>query len=172
MMLMSSLKEATVQELAELSGRSAQSLYPHLDALVDATFLVMREPSETGKRSRVYACGPACGVSPIDFASGSGYRQEADLRGLMLTDGCARLKRHGALMEGTVLPGPEARIDRFHAELTWLDDERRARLDHHIGAILDIVREGRASRAGRRTNVFLAHFPDVTLREARKRNRS
>ena len=172
MMLMSSLKEATVQELAELSGRSAQSLYPHLEALVAVGFLIMREPSETGKRSRLYACGPVCGISPIDFTSGSGFQEEANLRALILGDGCARLKRHGLLMEGTPLPGPSARVDRFHSELTWLDDEARARLDHHIAAILDIMREGRKGRAGRRTNVFLAHFPDVTLREARKRNPS
>jgi hypothetical protein len=38
MVLMAGLKQATVQELAELSGRTAQSLYPHLEALVAAQF--------------------------------------------------------------------------------------------------------------------------------------
>ena len=166
---MHGLKEATVQELAELSGRTAQSLYPHLDALVDARFLTVREPNETGRRSRVYACGPASKTTPTDANSGEGNKQAAELAALMLHDAGARLRRHG--LTADALPtgsGPEQH-HAYLSELTWLNDERRRRINEHFAQIMTIVQEGRVERNGRRTNVLLYHFPDVTLREARAR---
>jgi hypothetical protein len=55
----------------------------------------------------------------------------------------------------------------MHSELTWLDDDRRRRVNDLMRQIMAVVQEGRAARGGRRTNVLLYHFPDVTLREAR-----
>ena len=86
MVLMAGLKQATVQELAELSGRTAQSLYPHLDALVNANFLLIREPQETGKRSRSYALGPAALLPPVNQATGVGNQEAIELAALMLHD--------------------------------------------------------------------------------------
>jgi hypothetical protein len=165
---MTGLKEATVHELAELSGRTAQSLYPHLEALVHASFLIVREPSETGRRSRVYACGPASLVSPVDPHTGHGNGDASELSALMLHDACARLRRFGSIAEGTPLGSTADRLMATHSELTWLDDERRQRVNDLMRQIMSVVQDGRAARTGRRTNVILYHFPDVTLREARR----
>jgi DNA-binding transcriptional ArsR family regulator len=167
LLLLTGLKEATVHELAELSGRTAQSLYPHLDALVHAGFLVVREPAETGRRSRVYACGPASMVAPVDATTGRGNRDSAELSALMLHDACARLRRFGSIAEGMPLGEGAERAVAMHSELTWLDDDRRRRVNDLMRQIMAVVQEGRAARGGRRTNVLLYHFPDVTLREAR-----
>jgi DNA-binding transcriptional ArsR family regulator len=167
LLLLTGLKEATVHELAELSGRTAQSLYPHLDALVDADFLVVREPAETGRRSRIYVCGPASMVSPVDASSGRGNRDSAELAALMLHDACARLRRFGSIAEGVPVGEGAERTVAMHSELTWLDDARRRRVNELMQQLMTVVMEGRSARVGRRTNVLLYHFPDVTLREAR-----
>ena len=172
MVLMGGLKQATVQELAELSGRTAQSLYPHLDALVGAGFLVVREPSETGRRSRLYALGPAAEVAPVDSSTGVGNRDAIELAALMLHDACARLRRYGSTVEGVPLrTGADAERVSL-SELTWLDDDRRRALNHHATEIQRIIQAGRAERTGLRTNVVVYHFPDVTLREARDHRES
>lgn len=165
---MAGLKQATVQELAELSGRTAQSLYPHLDALVNANFLVIHEPQDTGKRSRTYALGPAAMLPPVDPATGVGNSEAIELAALMLHDSCARLRRYGTTVDGVPLKSGDDRERVTMSELTWLDDERRGRLNQLSMEILQIIREGRVQRTGRRTNVVVYHFPDVTLREARK----
>ena len=172
MVLMAGLREATVQELAELSGRTAQSLYPHLDALVSAGFLVVHEPQDTGRRSRLYALGPAAALPPVNPETGQGNGDAIELAALMLHDACARLRRFGSVVEGVPL---RADADREHvnmSELTWLDDDRRRELNMHIAEIKRIVDEGRKQRTGRRANVVVFHFPDVTLREARADKRA
>lgn len=167
MVLMAGLKQATVQELAELSGRTAQSLYPHLDALVHAGFLLVHEPQDTGRRSRTYALGPAAMLPPVDPSTGIGNAEAIELAALMLHDSCARLRRYGATVDGVPQNSGEDRERVTMSELTWLDDERRRRLNQLSMEILEVIREGRADRTGRRTNVVVYHFPDVTLREAR-----
>lgn len=167
MILMRGLGESTVNELADITGRSAQSLYPHLDALVAAGFLEVREPGESGRRSRSFICGPACRAAPSDPATGRGNAQAAEVAALLLHDACARLRRYGQISEGAPggvgLDSPSA----FSVELTWIDEGLRRALNAHFDAIRELIQKGRTQRSGRRTNVILAHFPDVTLREAK-----
>ena len=154
-------------ELAEFSGRTAQSLYPHLDALVSAGFLLLREPTETGKRSRVYARGPALSVPPVAPATGAGNGNMADMGALMLHDAAARIRRYGQTTEGVPTQAGIDASHRMYSELTWIDDERRRELNGLFARIREVIQAGRTSRSGRRTNVLLYHFPDVTLREAK-----
>ena len=86
----------------------------------------------------------------------------------MLHDSCARLRRYGTTVDGLPVKSGDERERVTMSELTWLDDDRRRRLNKLSMEILQIIREGRAERSGRRTNVVVYHFPDVTLREARK----
>lgn len=172
MILMRGLGEATVNQLAELTGRSAQSLYPHLDALLDAGFLEIREAGEGGRRSRAYACGPTCRSAPFDPATGRGNAQFAEMAALLLHDACARVRRFGEIAEGLPTGTGVASTSAFSIELTWLDDELRTRVNEHFDAIRAIIHEGRARHAGRRTNILLAHYPDVTLREAKAKRLS
>lgn len=167
MILMKGLGEATVNDLAELTGRSAQSLYPHLDALVAARFLEIREPGESGKRSRSYACGPACKNAPFDPTTGRGNAQFAEMAALLLHDACARVRRFGQVAEGAPNGEGADSASAFVIELTWLDDDLRRRVNVHFDAIRQIIQEGRSKRSGRRTNLIVAHYPDVTLREAK-----
>lgn len=167
MTLMSGLLQATVQELSELSGRTAQSLYPHLDALVAADFLIAREPSETGRRSRLYVLGPAAELAPSDTATGVGVRNAVELAALMLHDACARLRRYGSTADGVPSKlGLDAECVTT-SELTWLDPDRRREVNRLVAEIQKVVQAGREARTGERTNVIVYHFPDVTLREAR-----
>jgi len=62
-----SICPATAQDFAEATGRTRTSIYPHLQAMVDAGFLVVsgHRPS-TRRPVTIYDRGPLIGVPPYD----------------------------------------------------------------------------------------------------------
>jgi len=63
----SSLCPATAQDFAEVTGRSRASIYPHLQALVDADFLKVIEYRPSARRPvAVYGAGPMLETRPYD----------------------------------------------------------------------------------------------------------
>ena len=86
---------------------------------------------------------------------------------LLLHDACARVRRFGQVAEGAPNGEGADSASAFVIELTWLDDDLRRRVNGHFDAIRQIIQEGRSKRSGRRTNLIVAHYPDVTLREAK-----
>lgn len=171
--LLASLGRATVHELAELTGRSPQSIYPHLQALCNVGFLVAcaTDDDTTQTRGRAYMPGPALLVSPVDPETGAGNSRMVELGAMMLHDAVARLLRHGETCEGVPVGRGQAARQSMLASVTWLDDARRARLNELCTAIAQLVEEGRRSQSGERATVLAYHFPDVTLRESRSQRK-
>jgi len=167
--LVASIGRTTVHELAELTGRSPQSIYPHLQALADAQFLTAAtgEGDATHARGRAYMPGPALLVSPFDPDTGAGTSRMAELGAMMLHDAIARLQRHGEICEGSPVGRGQAARQSMLASTTWLDAKRRARLNELCTHIPALVEQGRGARDGERVHVLAYHFPDVTLRESR-----
>lgn len=64
-----SICPATAQDFAETTGRSRASIYPHLQALVDAEFLSVVEYRPSARRPvAVYGAGPMMTTRPYDPA--------------------------------------------------------------------------------------------------------
>lgn len=167
--LVASIGRTTVQELADLTGRSPQSIYPHLQSLANAGFLVAAAGNDGSSqtRGRAYLPGPALLVSPFDPETGNGSSRMAQLGAMMLHDATARLVRHGETSEGVPVGRGKAARQSMLASVTWLDESRRTRLNELYAAIAELVEQGRIARTGERVNVVAYHFPDVTLRESR-----
>lgn len=163
------LGRSTVLALAEATGRSAPSLYPHLEQLERAGFLVSVEESVDGRKQRVYAPGPALKYSPVDPNGARGLTRLARAMKLLMDDASRRLSRWAASAEGSAIG--TGRASRVHAtsQTTWLDDDQRAELNALVERMNELLARARAERRGSLHTVVLAHFPDprgeVTARE-------
>jgi DNA-binding transcriptional ArsR family regulator len=155
------LGKSTVLALAEATGRSAPSLYPHLEVLERAGFVASAEEAVDGRRQRVYWPGPAMQALPVDPAAGRGLTRFARATKLLLDDASRRLARWAARAEGTPIgSGREARVFAV-SHTTWLDDAQRAELNELIGRMNELLARARRERRGSLHSVIVAHFPDV-----------
>lgn len=154
------LGRATVLTLAEATGRSAPSLYPHLEQLEAAGFVASVEESVEGRKQRVYLPGPSMKLSPIDPQRAHGVTRMARTAKLLMDDAARRFSRWAATAEG--LPIGAGREARIHAtsQTTWLDDEQRAELNGLVERMNDLLARARVERRGTLHSVVLAHFPD------------
>lgn len=154
------LGSSTVLALAEVTGRSAPSLYPHLEQLEEAGFVTSAEEAIDGRRQRVYRSGPACKLPPVDPDAAHGITRMARTAKLLMDDASRRLSRWAASAEGQRIGRGHA--SRVHAtsQTTWLDDEQRAELNRLVERMNELLAQGRAARRGALHTVVLAHFPD------------
>jgi hypothetical protein len=155
------LGKLTVLALAEATGRSAPSLYPHLEVLERAGFVSSAEETVDGRRQRVYWAGPAIGTLPVDPKSAKGLTRAARSAKLLMDDASRRLARWAVRAEGTPIgSGAEARTLAV-SHTTWLDDEQRAELNGLIAQMIELVARARRERRGSLHSVVMVHFPDV-----------
>ena len=154
------LGRATVLTLAEATGRSAPSLYPHLEQLEAAGFVASVEESVEGRKQRVYSPGPSMKLSPIDPQRAHGVTRMARTAKLLMDDAARRFSRWAATAEGHPIgAGREARIHAT-SQTTWLDDEQRAELNGLVERMNELLARARVARRGTLHSVVLAHFPD------------
>ena len=169
--LIETLNRATIRELSELTGRTGPSLYPHLEVLEDAQLVTVESVKGTGRSHRVYCAGPALKWSMTAHGLPDTRGRAVKLALHWLRDAGLRLERWGAVREG----GPAAMglkaTGMMVYETTWLDDEQREELNRRVADLIAFIRKARDDRRGRRHNVILYHFPDVTLRDVRERRK-
>lgn len=161
------LGEASVAELAALTGRSRQSVYPHLAAMERAGVIGTSSRVVRGRKVALFRFLAERFASKVDQATGRGLREAADVSARALHDAQIRCRRWGAVMDGRPVElsrNPEAATG---VRITWLDDRLRARLNVLLREVGAVLQEGCVRRKGRRTCVLLYHFPDFTAREAR-----
>lgn len=170
--LLGSGESLTAGELAAISGRSAQSLYPHLDALVACGLVAAHDPDASSGRARSFSLTPIARGPRVDPTTGVGRVLQSELLNIMLRDIGARLDRYARSAEGHPDSDDAVAETWSRSELTWLTAERRAELNALMQRAMQLCEEGRAERIGRRTNVVLIHFPDVTLKEDRGNRRT
>jgi hypothetical protein len=167
-MVMEGLRQASVQEIAEITGRSASSLYPHLGPLVEAGFLIVSRSPRGGRTRTTYACGPMMQVQPVDPGTGAGTLRAAELAGMMLHNVAARARRMGLMFEGAPVWTTPGAQRAFLFDLTWLDEAGLKAFGRLVDQMQRLCRKGQATRRGTRSQVALCMFRDVTLREMRE----
>jgi DNA-binding transcriptional ArsR family regulator len=161
------LREATVSEIAELTGRTRPSIYPHLQEMLRAGIISSGSRAQAGRRVATYRFLPEQMAASVDQRSGRGLAKAAAATSGALRETGRRLDRWGQLAEGHPIDlrvNPEAVTS---IRVTWLDDRARTRLNRLLARVASILDSGCRARKGCRTCVLLAHFPDITAREAR-----
>ncbi len=162
------LGEASVAEIAELTGRSRQSIYPHLASMARAGIVGTGLRMRLGREITVFRFLPEQLAASVDQASGRGLGAGADVSAGALKDAQLRCRRWGKVADGVRIDlarNPEAITS---IRVSWLDDRLRARLNRLLRKASAVLQEGCARRKGRRTLVLMYHFPDYTAGEARK----
>ncbi len=154
------LGRSTVLSLAEATGRSAPSLYPHLEQLERAGFVVSIEESVDGRKQRVYSPGPSMSLHPVDPQCAHGITRLARASKLLMDDASRRFSRWAATAEGQPIGAGDAARACAVSHTTWLDDEQRAELNVLIRKMTKLIAHARAERRGSLHTVVLAHFPD------------
>lgn len=170
--LLESAGRATIRELSELTGRAAPSLYPHLEILEDAQLIAVETVKGAGRAHRVYCPGPALewSMSPHGVPDTKGRAAKLALH--WLRDAGLRLERWSAVRQGGPAPDGAMASGMMVSETTWLDDEQRAELNRRVVDLIAFIRKARDERRGKRHNVMLYHFPDVTIRDVREHRKA
>jgi predicted ArsR family transcriptional regulator len=164
LLMIEALGEATAAQLSDGSGRSADSLYPHLGVLESSGFISSEERSDEGRPARVYSLTEAASVRPVDHAEGSGMRRLALAVEVQLRDAARRIKRCADLAEDERRSPGDLQVT---TDLVWVDAERRERFTHLLSELRALVRESRRDRIGERMFLGIQFFPDVSLKEHR-----
>ncbi len=161
------LGEASVTEVAELTGRTRQSIYPHLTDMARAGIIGTRTRAGRGRAVTVFRFLPEVLAASVDQATGRGLREAADVSAGALNDAQLRCRRWGRVAGGRPVDLSRNHEAVMSIRVTWLDDALRARLNGLLRKVHRVLQAGCARRKGRRTCVLLYHFPDHTAAEAR-----
>ena len=116
---------------------------------------------------RVYARGPALDTPMVDFATGAGGRQFGRLAAAALRGVAQQTQRFGTLLEAGTLEDLHPML--VSTDVAWLDSAARRRVLDHLAKALSIARTAtkRKPRSGKRMQLVLCCFSDVTLRQMR-----
>jgi len=135
------LGPCSVSEVADLLGRTADSLYYHVRLLVDVGLLVEAGTRETARRDETLYRTPAKRIQlPHDTSDPelTELRLKAFAALLRLTDRDHRTAFKKGLAQAT---GPKRNIVNARIK-GWLSDEQLAEVHEHLDRILDIFHEG------------------------------
>ena len=160
--------EATVSEVAELTGRTRQSIYPHLEAMARVGIVGTGTRLLHGRRIATFRFLPEVLAGHVDQATGRGLRAAVAVAAGALSDAQKRCRRWGEVSDGRPVDLSRNSLAVMSIRVSWLDDRLRARLNGHLRKAAAVLRQGCARRKGRRTCVLLYHFPDYTAAEARR----
>jgi len=162
------LGDASVADLAALTGRTRQSLYPHLSAMSRAGIIGTSTRSHRARAATRFQYLPGVLARSVDQSTGAGLRAGADVSAGALRDAQIRCRRWGAVADGQPIDLSRNPDARTAIRVTWLDAARRQRLNQLMRKAEELIRQGCVKRKGRRTCVLLYHFPDFTAGEARQ----
>ena len=162
------LGDASVADLAALTGRTRQSLYPHLSALARVGIIGTSTRSKPSGKTTRFHHRPDVLARSVDQSTGSGVRAGADVSAGALRDAQIRCKRWGAVADGQPIDLSRNPDARTVIRVTWLDAAQRLRLNRLMRQAEEVMRQGCMTRKGRRTCVLMYHFPDFTTGEARQ----
>lgn len=161
------LGEASVAEVAMLTGRTRQSIYPHLSDMVRVGLIGKVFRMGRGRRIAKFKYLPEMLACSVDPRTGFGLRAAADVSARALHDAQLRCHRWGRVAEGRPIDlarNPEAATS---IRVTWLDARLRLRLNRILRQASVVLQQGLRRRKGQRTCVLMYHFPDFTAAEAR-----
>lgn len=165
------LGEGTLADVAALTGRSRQSVHPHLRALAAAGIIGITAGARKGRDVTRYRFMPERMAACVNQATGFGIAQAADVSARALKDAQVRCRRWGTMADRqpiNLANNPEAVTS---VRTSWLDDARRRKFNDLLRQAMAVLQEGCTRRTGRRTFVLLYHFPDYTAHEVKQRRR-
>lgn len=161
------LGSASAAGLAELTGRSPQSLHYHLGALARAGLVGTRRQTLNGRPVRVFVFDPELNRRTVDPRTGAGVRQLAKLASAMMRASAVRVRRWGEVHDGRpIRVGPDADAILV-TELAWFGDRELTEANRHLRAIIGLARRSHSRRKGDRYFISLFQFRDYTTHEAR-----
>jgi len=181
--MLEALKKSTVAELAELTGRSQQSIYPHLKILVKAGLVrELREPVRGSKNGRkraskadrnlsaarstcLYEFNPTSFQKAIESKNGVGLMRATHLTSILLHDLGLRCKRWGEANERAGMRVAIHNQNLMSTEITWFTNAHWKQFNKLAAQLMKLIRDARHNRKGQRMCIGLFQFPDVTVAE-------
>ena len=181
--MLEALKKSTVAELAELTGRSQQSIYPHLKILVKAGLVrELQKPVHIAKNGRksssktvpklsasrstcFYEFNPASFQKAIESKNGVGLMRATHLTSILLHDLGLRCKRWGEANERAGMRVAIHNQNLMSTEITWFTNAHWKQFNKLAAQLMKLIRDARHNRKGQRMCIGLFQFPDVTVAE-------
>ena len=181
--MLEALKKSTVAELAELTGRSQQSIYPHLKILVKAGLVrELQKPVHIAKNGRkslsktvpklsasrstcFYEFNPASFQKAIESKNGVGLMRATHLTSILLHDLGLRCKRWGEANERAGMRVAIHNQNLMSTEITWFTNSHWKQFNKLAAQLMKLIRDARHNRKGQRMCIGLFQFPDVTVAE-------
>ena len=181
--MLEALKKSTVAELAELTGRSQQSIYPHLKILVKAGLVrELRESvrgSKNGRKSAskavrnlsaarstcLYEFNPASFQKATESKNRVGLMRATHLTSILLHDLGLRCKRWGEANERAGMRVAIHNQNLMSTEITWFTNSHWKQFNKLAAQLMKLIRDARHNRKGQRMCIGLFQFPDVTVAE-------
>tara|TARA_E500000318_G_scaffold85651_4_gene81921 strand:+ start:115603 stop:116193 length:591 start_codon:yes stop_codon:yes gene_type:complete len=158
------LEECSVAEIAEFTGRSRTSLYPHIEQLVDAGLITEGEKRLAGKRyEQLYepiARSVATKHNIKDPDNVSYHQAYGNAVGRLMS----RLHERATASPKSVVRGPNRDT---HAGLysAWVDDEQLEEVNKLLGRLWDICKESHPGEGKRIVNIGVILAPDRRTRD-------
>ena len=181
--MLEALKKSTVAELAELTGRSQQSIYPHLKILVKAGLVrELQKPVHVAKNGRkssskavpnlstlrstcLYEFNPASFQKATESKNGVGLMRATHLTSILLHDLGLRCKRWGEANERAGMRVALHNQNLMSTEITWFTNSHWKQFNKLAAQLMKLIRDARHNRKGQRMCIGLFQFPDVTVAE-------
>ncbi len=184
--MLEALKKSTVAELAELTGRSQQSIYPHLKILVKAGLVrELREPvngaksghknasksvanAPTSRAACLYEFNPTLFRKAFNSKNGLGLMRATHITSILLHDLGLRCKRWGEANERAGMHHGIKIQNLMSTEITWFTSSHWKRFNKLSAQLMKLIRQARDNRKGQRMCIGLVQFPDVTVAELKQ----
>jgi DNA-binding transcriptional ArsR family regulator len=158
------LEECSVAEIAEFTGRSRTSLYPHIEQLVEAGLIFEGEKRLAGKRyEQLYEpiAGSVATKHNIKDAENVAYHQAyGNAVGRLM----ARLHERATASPKSVVRG-SGRDTHAGLYSAWVDDEQLEEINELLGRLWDICKETHPGEGKRIVNIGVFLAPDRRTRE-------
>jgi hypothetical protein len=164
----SSICPATAQDFAEATGRTRASIYPHVQALVDAGFLTIIEHRPSARRPvAVYGEGPFMDTFPYDQRHFTRVKEWAKASRAVFR---MHSREHDATMKAlegcdTSILGVDAHY--LFGKIMHLDREGLLELVRLKNAIRDFASKHAKPNGGEIVRLFMGVIPDQRSPEVR-----
>lgn len=164
----SSICPATAQDFAEATGRTRASIYPHVQALVDAGFLTIVEHRPSARRPvAVFGEGPFMDTFPYDRRNFTRVKEWAKASRAVFR---MHSREHDATMKAlegcdTSILGVDAHY--LFGKIMHLDREGMLELVRLKNAIRDFASKHAKPKGGEIVRLFMGIIPDQRSPEVR-----
>jgi DNA-binding transcriptional ArsR family regulator len=160
--ILDSVKDFSASELARASGRRAESLYPHLEALAAAGLIEFR--ASGANAGRRYAISEVGRSSPVDYETGAGMSRIARVIEMQARESARKARRVAEMAE---TDSELAREFYFVLQVGWLDEAKLARFQKILRELREMCVGSESDPSGQRFLLEVKCFRDLSLPDVR-----